>query len=145
MKKTPKQVIKTKEEVIAQLRKNQDFVKKMKFTKEVHYPALCAATNSIEDATQFLSSITNIILEKGLQLMKEKKMIDIKLFDSLDSADPKHEELKTLVHLFDDISLYDAKELLEGMKMEINMFVTRENEKRLLKDLTTQWIDETTK
>ena len=117
-------------------------MEKMKFTKEVFFPALGKATTSIDDALQNLSVINSILMERFLGLMKEKTMKDIKLADSLSGTDPKHKEMKEMIELFDDMSVFDAKDLMEGMRNEINLFLTEENKSRQLSDLHPKWLDE---
>ena len=68
-----KKIFRKKEEILADLKKNKDFQEKMKFTKEVFYPALCEASKNIEDATMFVGSISTVMMDKFLGLMKEKK------------------------------------------------------------------------
>ncbi len=136
------QVHKTKEELIADLNKNADFVSKMKFVKQVFFPALCNATSSIEDALSNLSIINSVILEKFLARMKEVKMKDIDIYTNLSKDDPHYEGLKAMLELFDDKSVFEAKELFEGMKQEINMFLNEEQKERSLDTLKTKWLDE---
>ena len=62
MKKV-KQVHKTKEQILAQLKANTEFKAKMSFVKEKFYPALCKASTSIDDATILLSGFNNVIME----------------------------------------------------------------------------------
>jgi hypothetical protein len=135
-------VNKTKEELLADLKKNGEFIEKMKFTKEVFYPALCKATNNIEDAIQNLSIINTVILEKFLAKMKEIKMKDIDIYSNLSEKDPQYENLKAMLNLFDDKNVFEAKELFEGMKSEISLFLNEEQKNRKLDELATKWIDE---
>lgn len=139
-KQTP--IIRSKEQILADLRANVKFQEKMTFIKEKVYPALCDATTSIDDATQNLSIINTVIMEKFLGFMKEKTMKDINIYSNLDPKDPKYEELKALLQLFDEYSVFDTKDILEGMKNEITLFITEENKSRQLSDLKTKWLDE---
>jgi len=133
---------KTKAELIAELKGNQKFVEKMKFTKEVFYPALVSASKNIDDSLSFLTSINNIVMEKFLGYMKEKNFGELKLVDMLDPKDEKYEELKSMLELFSGKSVFEAKEFLEGMKQEIQLFINEENKTRPLSSLKTQWLDE---
>ena len=137
-----KRVNKTKEELLKELRGNQKFIEKMKFTKEVFYPALLNASKSIDDASSFLSSINNIMMEKFLGYMKEKNFGELKLVDMLDPKDEKYDELKKMLTLFDDKSVFDAKEYIEGMRNEISLFLGEEAKNRPLSSLKTKWLDE---
>lgn len=137
-----KKIFRKKEEILADLKKNKDFQEKMKFTREVFYPALCNASKNIEDATMFIGSISTVMMEKFLQLMKEKKFSELKLTDSLDTKDEKYNELKEMLDLFNDMSVFDARTYFEGMKSEISLFIQEENKDRPLSDLKTKWLDQ---
>ncbi len=143
--KTKPRVPKTKEQIIADLRNNAEWTSKMKFVKESLFPALCKATTSIEDALSNLSIINTVILEKFLARMKTVKMKEIDIYSNLSKDDPQYEGLKTLLNLFDDMSINDAKELLEGMRSEINLFLQEEQKTRTLDSLPTKWLDDLTK
>ena len=141
-KKKGSQVNKTKEELIADLQKNAAWMAKMKFVKESFYPALCKATNSIEDATSNLTIINSVIMDKFLGRMKEVKMKDIDIYSNLSKTDPQYENLKAMLELFDDLSVSEAKEYFEGLKQEIGLFLNEEQKQRKLEDLKTRWLDE---
>lgn len=137
-----KQTHLTTEQILEQTRKRAEWVEKMKFVKEVFYPALCKATNSIEDAMQNLTIINSVIMEKFLARMKEVTMKDIDIYTNLSPSDPQYENLKAMLELFDDKSVFEAKELFEGMKQEIQLFLNDEQKERKLEDLKCKWIDE---
>lgn len=137
-----KRINKTREEILADLKGNQKFVEKMKFTKEVFYPALLKSSKSIDDASSFLSSINNIMMEKFLGYMKEKNFGDLKLVEMLDPKDEKYAELKEMLALFDEKSVFEAKEYIEGMRNEISLFLGEEAKGRPLSSLKTKWLDE---
>lgn len=132
----------TKKELLANLKANAEWMAKMSFVKEQFFPALTKATTSIEDALSNLSIINTVILDKFLSRMKEVKMRDIDIYANLSISDPQYDGLKAMLELFDDKSVFDAKELFEGMRAEINMFLAEEQKERKLEDLPTRWIDE---
>lgn len=138
----PKKMIRTREEILKDLKKNKKFQEKMKFTREVFYPALKEATTSIEDALQHLTIINNIIMEKALGFMQEKYMKEIELAKNLSIDDPKYQKMKEMIEIFDQFTVFDAKDMIEGMRNEINLFISEENKKRTLDQLETKWIDE---
>lgn len=133
---------KTREQILMDLKGNEAFQKKMKFTKEEFFPALTQATTSIDDALSNLSIINTILMEKFLGFMKETKFRDLKIQENISDQDPKAEDLKAMLALFDDMTAFDAKDLLEGMRNEINLFLSEENKTRTLADLKPRWIDE---
>jgi len=134
--------VKSKEEVLAELKKNAAFQDKMKFVKERFYPALLEAATSIEDATQLLAGFNTQIMQSFLGLMKNKKTSDLELIKQLDPKSPKYEQHKALVALFDEMNVFDCKDYVEGMRSEIAMFQREEMEQRPLSSLKTKWIDE---
>jgi len=135
----------TVEQILEQSRKKSEWVNKMKFIKEQFYPALCKATTSIEDAMQNLSIINTVIMEKFLKRMKEVTMRDIDVYTNLTPSDPQYEALRDMLQLFDEMSVFEAKEYFEGIKAEISLFLQDEQKERPLSDLKTKWIDEITK
>lgn len=137
-----KQVHLTTEQILEQTRRRAEWVEKMKFVKEIFYPALCKATNSIEDAMQNLTIINSVIMEKFLGRMKEVKIKDIDIYANLSPADPQYENLKTMLELFDDMSVFEAKTYFEGMKSELALFLQEEQKERPLESLKVRWIDE---
>ncbi len=136
-----KRVVKTREELMADLRKDKNFIEKMKFVREKFYPAVLKSSRNIEDAQTFLSSLATMILQKFLGLMKEKKFNELGLDKILDPKDEKHDALVEMLELFNDMSVFDAKELIEGMKQEIQLFINEEMRTRGLETLKTDWID----
>lgn len=138
----PKRVLKSKEELVKDLKKNQDFQEKMKFVRESLYPALCEASTSIEDAQNQLYQISTMIMQKFLEKMKEVKFKDIGLADILNKEDPQYAPMKAMLDLFDDKNVYDTKDIIEGLKNEINLFISDENKDRKLSELKTKWVDQ---
>lgn len=137
-----KKAIKTKEELLAEMKGNAKFQQKLKFTKEKLYPAVINASLNIDDAKMFLSSINNVLMEKFLGEMKKLTFKELKIVEGLDEKAEKYKEYKELLALFDDMSVFDAKDYLEGMKNEIDVFITDEMKNRPLSSLKAKWIDE---
>lgn len=140
--KKPKQVFRKKEEIIADLRKNKEWQARMKFTKEVFFPALCEASVSIDDALILLGGFNTAIMQEFLALMKEKKLSELNLENKLDANNEKSVEMKHLLSLFSDMSVFDAKDYIEGMRNELQLFLTEENKVRKLSDIKPKWLDE---
>lgn len=142
MPKKIKQIHLTTEQILEQTRKHAEWQEKMKFIKEEFYPALVRATTSIDDALSNLSIINTVILEKFLAKMKEVKMKDIDIYTNLSKSDPQYEGLKALLELFDDKSVFETKEYFEGMRNEIQLFLSDEQKERTLDSLKTKWLGE---
>lgn len=133
---------KSKEEMLADLKKNGEFIMKMKFIREKFYPALIDATDTIEDATMLLYGFNANMMEQFLGFMKEKKVSDLKLEDKLDKQSPKHEKHLALLNLFQDMNIFTAKEYIEGLRNEIEAFKMDYFKEKSLAELKTRWIDE---
>ncbi len=133
---------KDKAQLIADLQKNQKWVVKMKFAKDQLYPALLEVDTDIDDLKSFLSSINGIILEKFLSKMKEFNFSDLNLIDVLDKKDKNHDSYVKILKLFDNYSIFDTKDTLEGMKSELDLFILDEMKTRKLSSFKTKWLDE---
>jgi len=137
----PKRVNKTKEELVKEMVGNAKFQTKMKFTKEKFYPAVMDL-GTVEEAKMFLASISSVLMDKFLHMMKEKSFKELSLVDALSTKDEKYEQYKAIIDLFDDMTVFDAKDCIEGMKSEIQVFIDDEMKTRPLSSLKTKWIDE---
>lgn len=142
MPRVKKQAPKTKEQLLSELRSNSEFIVKMKFIKEEFYPALLAASTSIDDAQQLLTGFNTAIMQEFLALMKETKMSDMGLASKLDAMNPLLTESVALLNLFKDMTIFEAKEHIENMRNEVETFLLDEKRTRTLADLPTKWLDE---
>lgn len=138
----PKKPIRSKEQLLLDLKKSEQFVKKMKFAREQFLPAVEKACPSVDDAKMFLSSINNVIMERFLQMMKESKVSDLKLIEGLDEKADNYEGYKAILELFSDMSVFDAKDNIEGMRSEIDLWISEEMKSRTLTSLPKRWLDE---
>lgn len=136
---TKERAKKTKEEALAELRQNSVFIMKMKFIREKFWPTLCRVSDSIEDAEIFLSGANTALMQSFLALMKEQKFSEMGLADKIGVDFDKYKEL---IALFDDMSVFEAKDYIEGMKSEIDLFLKDEQRNRTLDTLKPKWIDE---
>jgi hypothetical protein len=137
-----KRINKTKEEIISHMQNVGKAKVQRKFVKEKFFPALCDATNSITDADMFLQSFSSMIMDTFLNLMKEKKFGEFDFVKKLDQSSPKFEEMKKLVSLFNDITLRESQDLIEGLKKEIQYFYRKELQSRKLESIDIEWIDD---
>ncbi len=138
----PKRVLKSKEELLREMKNNVHFIQKMTFVREKIYPAVVNMDQSVEETKMFLSSINNVLMEKFLGKMKELTFKDLDLIGGLDTKGADYEKYKILLSLFDEMSVFDAKDYLEGMRNEIDTWVTDELKDKKMKDLKTIWIDQ---
>jgi len=137
-----KRLVRNREQILADLRKSKEFNEKMDFVKNKFYPALIDASRSIDDAQSFISSLSTMMMQKFLGIMKEKKFSELGLKDILDPSDDKHDNLAAMLDLFSDMTVFDAKEIIEGMKQEITLFINEELKGRTLDTLKPKWIDD---
>lgn len=141
MQKKPR-VNKSKAELLHQMKNNADFQKKMKFTRDEFYPALCEAATSIDDATLLLSGFNTQIMQEFLGRMKEVKMKDLNLLSKLEVSSDKYIEYQKLLSLFDEMSVFEAKDIIEGMRGEIDLFKVEEFKERPLASLKVTWVED---
>lgn len=134
-----KRVLLSKEEVREAIKNNADFQKRMKFVKEVFYPAILDTDESIEDALQFLSGFSSAIMQEFLERMKDVQTKDLNLVAKIVETAPEH---KKLVSLFDGMSAMEARTHAEQMKQEIELFMLDEKRSRKLSTLKPKWADE---
>lgn len=132
----------SKNEILADMKKNADFKRRMAFVKEKFWPALCESAENIKDAQMLMEGFNTQIMQSFLGKMKEVKLSDLKLEAQLDQTSPKYPEHLAMLKLFEDMSVFNAKDLIEGMREEINLFVTDELAERPLSSLKTRWVDE---
>lgn len=132
----------TEEQIAAQMKAKAEFKRRMVFIKEKFWPALCDAATSIEDAKVLLTGFNNTVMQTFLTLMKEKNIKDLELSTKLDAASDKFLENAKLLELFNDMSVFEAKEYIEGMRHELDTFIMDEMKERPLSSLKVKWIDE---
>ncbi len=131
----------TKEQIADGIKRVEDAKRMRAFVKEKFYPALMNATTSIDDAKFLLSGFGNMIMEQFLAMMKDKKFIELKLHEKLDKNNPNYKQFIELLALFADETVFTSRELVEGMKNEIQMFIDNEMKQRKLDTLKTNFLD----
>lgn len=111
------------------------------FVKDKLYPALLKNAETIDDTKFFLGSMSNLIMSEFLAWMRDKKFSELHLEDKLDPASPLYENYKEIIDLFKDESIFNTKELLDGMKGEIQMLVDNEMKGRKLETLKPDFLE----
>lgn len=132
---------KSKEQVTQEIKTKEKVVFLREFVKDQFYPALVKASTSIEDAKYLLGSFSNMVMEQFLAKMKEVKFEDLNLYTKLDPTLPQFQEYKLILDLFKDQDVFTTRELIEGMKGEIEMMVTTELKDRKLETLKTNFYE----
>lgn len=133
---------KTKEQLLSELKQNQDFQKKIAFSREKFYPALIKADPTVEEASMWLGGFNTAMMNAFLERMKEVKMKDLNLTLKLDAMSDQFVQFRDIIELFDDMTVFEAKDNIEGMKGEIELWRQDEDRERKLSELKTKWIDE---
>ena len=133
---------KTKLEIAEDMRRQQKARYLRAFIKEKFYPALMEASTSIDDAKFLLSSLSNMVMENFLAQMKETKFVSLNLGAKLDKKAKNFPQYAAMLALFADENVLQARELIEGMKSEIELFINDEMKKRKLDTLTTNFLQE---
>lgn len=131
---------KTKEEIEADMKRIAEVKRLRSLVKDTIYPAVVEASISIDDSKFLLHSFSTMMMDKFLESMKEVKFTDLKLVDRLDPKAPKHAEYVKLLALFGNETVFTARELIEGMKMEIEMMISNEMKERKLETLKTNFL-----
>jgi hypothetical protein len=137
----PKRQNKTEAELIADVKKVEKVKEMRRFVKDDFYPILLTASTSIDDAKYLVGSISNIMMEQFLAKMKEVKFSELHLEEKLDPQSPQYEDFKKMLELFNDKDVFNAKELIEGMKQEIELCILTEMKERKLESLKTNWFE----
>lgn len=128
-----------KKQILDGMKRNVELQKRLKFIKEQFWPLLCETSDSIEDASTFLGGFNTALMQSFLGLMKEKKFSELEM-DKKIAGD--YEKYKKILVLFNDMNVFEAKDLIEGMKSEIALFQQDEARTRKLDSLPTRWIDQ---
>jgi hypothetical protein len=137
-----KRVLKSKEELLKEMVGNAAFIAKMHFVREKIYPAVINIGDSVDETKMFLSSINNVLMEKFLGEMKKMTFKDLQIIGGLDEKGEKFDKYRELLALFDEMSVFDAKDYLEGMRSEIDTWINDEMRDKPMKDLKAKWIDQ---
>lgn len=137
-----KRAPKSKEQFLTEIKSNVEFQKRMAFTKDQFWPALCESSTNVEDAQILLEGFNTVIMQTFLGKMKEFTIKDLDLGVKLDAMNDKFLENQKLLALFNDVTVFDAKDYIEGMRNEIALFQRDEMKQRPLSSLKVTWLDE---
>lgn len=115
--------------------------RKRKKAKDELYPFLELSSKSIQDAQNFCQAVVIAIRQAYQQKMKKSTLASLKLEKMLDLKSEDAKRYKFILEMFQDETIFDSIELIEGMQGAIDSFLREENTKRPLKDLKTEFLD----
>lgn len=135
------QIYKTPEEIEKEAKRKQEVERKRIIIVDKFYPALVAATISIDEAEVLVQTIATLLMEDTLRTMRERKFADIKesLLSILCKDGERTKEIEKLLEVFNEENLFTARELIEGMTRAIKAMTTEEMRERKLDTLKTNW------
>jgi hypothetical protein len=103
------------------------------------YPILIEEEMTIEDAKLYLQ-VVNMSIKQAFENLKTKMYIkELGLSDMLAEGDKKERYLKILA-ILEQEHIAQGCGMVEELEQALNVFQKQENMKRLVKDLTTDWI-----
>ncbi len=124
-----------------EVKRGMEVNRKRKIVKEQLFPALNKATVSVDEAKMLISAVVGFIMEDAMNVLKDKKVKDIKdsLVKKLCTDGVREEEIRELLTIFDEETLFSARELIEGMKSGIEQMLIDESRARTLESLNPNW------
>ena len=135
-KKSPLQP-KTKEQILREM----EISRKRKIVTEKFFPSLVAATVSVDEARMLVSATTSLIMEEAMRSMKVRKFSEIEeeVFKKLCPDGERAEEIRELLKVFSEETLFVSREIIEGAKQAIDQMVNDEMRTRSLSTLKADW------
>lgn len=131
----------TKDQIISDAMRIKEATRQKALIKEKIYPTLIEASENIQDAKMFLSSFSSMIMDAFLVRMQDVKFKELKLNERLLVDGPHKEHFEKLLSHFDDESVFTAREITEGLRNEVQMFIDDEMKSRKLDTLKTNFLD----
>ncbi len=133
----PKKIERTKEEIAREM----EVQRKGKIVVNTFYPALVAATVSVDEAKMLVRAIATLMMEEVMQTMKERKFDEITpiLLKKLTTDGERAEEIKELLTTLEAENLFVSREIIEGMNNAIEQMVQDELKTKKLSDFSPDW------
>lgn len=127
----------TKEQLLQQQEANY----RKEFIKNKFYPALVAATVSVDEASMLLGAMTSLVMEEAMETLRSTKMSEIRsrITKKLTGDNDRVVVVENLVALFDKQTLFDARSNFEGMKAVIEQMKIDDMQNRKLDTLKVDW------
>ncbi len=132
---------KTKPQISEEMKHIANIKTKRARIKEELYPLILESSDNIADAQLFLQSISVQIQNMFSQLMKDKKLSELKMLMALDPTSEKYQKYKKIIEILEKENISDALQLVEGTADAIQYFIKKEIDERPVSSLVTHFID----
>lgn len=131
---------KTKEQIETEIKNSQNIKRKRSIIMDTFYPALMEATVSVDEAKALIQALGSSLMSEALRTMRERKFSEIsEAVLNVLTKDERKEEIKNLLSTLENESLFDAREIIEGMTNAIEMMIREEMQGRKLDSLKADW------
>lgn len=123
------------------VRRAAEVARKRLIVTDKFFPALVAASVSVDEAKQLLGATTALLMEDVLQTMKERKFEDVldRLVKRLCPDGSREKEVEALLKILVGENLFVAREIVEGMTNAIDQMILEDMQSRTLNSFTPDW------
>lgn len=131
-----KRLVQSKEDVVRVL----NVKRQQAFIRNDVFPALIAATRSVDEARMLTQALTSVIMEEAMKVLKEKKVSDIRevLIERLCEGE-RIPEIRAMLLPVDNETLFDTRAIFEGLKSVIEQLINDEMKDRALDSFKVDW------
>ncbi len=118
-----------------------EVARKRKIVTDQFYPALVAATVSVDEAKMLVSATSSLIMDTVLQTMKDRKFQEIRdsVLKKLCPDGAREKEIGEMLNIFLTENLFVTREIVEGMSNVIQQMVLDDTRNRTLNSFTPDW------
>lgn len=136
-----KQHHKSTEELVAEGLRAREVERKRDIIVNKFYPALVAATISVDEAKALIQAMGTCLMEQVLKTMKERQFSEIapQLLSILCSDGERKDEVTTVLESLSTENLFTAREIIEGMTGAIERMILTDMQNRTLSTLSPNW------
>ncbi len=118
-----------------------EVARKRKIVADQFYPALVAATVSVDEAKMLVSAMSSLLMESVMQTMKDRKFQEIRdsVLKKLCPDGAREKEIGTMLDIFLTENLFVTREIVEGMSNAIEQMIYDDMQNRTLNSFTPDW------
>lgn len=132
-----KRVNKSKEQIISESQEVEEIKRQRKMIREEVYPLLITESLNIDDAKMMCNSTALAIKTAFNKMMLSQTIDELGIKTKVDDK-PENERFKKLIEIFENETIYNAVQLLEGTMNAIESFQREESTKRKLDTLKSE-------